>query len=44
MYDEVEGVKNSAPPDEFGEGGGECAGELLGVAGNKCGKACAIAG
>ena len=44
MLGVVGGVNNSPPPDEFGDSGGECAGELLGVAGNKCGKACAIAG
>ena len=40
----VGGVKKSPPPDEFGDGGGEWGGDWLGVAGNKCGRACAIAG
>ena len=37
------GVKNLAPPDKFGDSGGECTGELLGDAGNTCGGACVIA-
>ena len=43
MLGVVGGVRNYPLPDEFGDSGGECTGELLGDAGNKCGRACAIA-